>query len=247
MARALRLLFGACGTFGCFGNQAGQPLAKLPAVQLEALMATTNPSGGSITLNLLPADPSQCPKLADSVQADVNGQALRLAETGGWLSRKGGEKYCQPPSFEGSGLPLSGDAVIHVRDATATFELDAPGVLSAMSTTLVQPAGGALQPGAMATVQLAPLVGTIVHALVVFVPAGATTASLQVEFPSGGSTLSVSNDRMSFNVPTGTAPGAGTLQLSFSVAVSPTACQGPATCAAQTGGKSSMATSIVSP
>ena len=170
-------------------------------------MATTNPSGGSITLNMLPQDRSQCPKLADSVQADVNGQALRLAETGGWLSRKGGEKYCQPPSFEGSGLPLSGDAVIHVRDATATFELHAPGVLSAMTTTLVQPAGGALQPGATATVQLAPLVGTIVHALVVFVPAGASTASLQVEFPSDGSTLSVSNDRMSFNVPTGPRQG----------------------------------------
>ncbi len=246
IAKALPLLLAACGALGCFGDE-GQPLAKQPPLRLEALLATTNPSGGSITLNLLPQDQSQCPKLADSVEADVNGQSLTFAATGGWSTRKGGDKYCEPPAFQGSGLALSGDAAIHVGDLTATFELDAPGVLTAMNTTLVQPAGAALATGGAATVQLAPLVGTISHALVVFVPSGASTASFQAEFPDDGPSLSVSDGQMSFNVPAGTSPGAGTLQLSFSVTVIPTLCRGPAACAAQTGGKTSIATSVAMP
>ena len=244
VVRSLGLFFGAYGFLGCFTGQAGQPLAKIPPVQVQALLSTTEPSGGTATLYIVPQDLTQCPKVADSTRADINGIALILSDSGGWRDRKGGFKYCAPPQFDGTGIPLTGDAMVRLHDSTATFELDAPGALLPMSLALVQPADGVLRPGAAAEIQITPTVGAITHASIGFLPTSASATSFSVEFPSSASNLSVSNSVLSFTVPSTTAPAVGSLKLSVSIAVTPSRCKGPAVCAAQTGGSGSIATSV---
>ena len=158
------------------------------------------------------------------------------------MSKAGRRHY-----FEGSGFTLSGDAVIRLRDATATFELDAPAALTPTTTALLRPANGILNPGAMAGVQLTPSVGPITHASIGFVPSGGGASAFSVEFPSSQSNLSVSGNVMAFNVPADTAPAPGALELSLLLAITPTLCQGPAACSAQTGGLYWIESSVESP
>jgi len=230
---------------GCFGGQQGQPLAKLPPIQVQALLDATPTNGAAITLNLLPQDLSICPKIADNVQATINGKALGLYDAGGTRQRKGGASYCEPPSFKGSGIPLAGDATIRLHDGTADFTVVAPGALRAATTTLVQPSNGVLLPGQTGQVQLAPSLGTVTYATVSFVPTNATTAAFYVEYPGKGASLS--GDTISFAVPTTATAATGSVQTLASVDVAVSQCQGPAACAVQTGVGGTVPASVGGP
>jgi hypothetical protein len=212
---------------------------------MQALLDVTPAAGASLGLNLLPPDASQCPKIADNVQATINGRALSLSDSGGWRSRKGGAMYCEPPRFDGAGIPLSGDATIVLHDATADFSATAPGALRAATITLVQPADGALHPGQSAQIQLSPHIGTATYARVSFVPTAASTSSFYVEYPGSGASLS--GDVVSFSVPAAAPQAAGSLQVTASLAVATTVCQGPASCAVQTGVFGTVAASVAAP
>ena len=230
---------------GCFASQPGQPLAKLPPVQVQALIDATPADGAALTLNLLPQDPAVCPKIADSVQATINGRALGLYDAGGTRQRKGGASYCEPPSFKGSGIPLAGDATIRLHDATGDFTVVAPGALRKATATLVQPSNGVLQPGQMGQIQLTPSIGTVTYATVSFVAASATTAAFYVEYPGKGASLS--GDTISFSVPTTAAAATGSVQTLASLDVAVSQCQGPAACTVQTGVGGTVPASVGGP
>src|SRR5215468_6252222 len=88
-ARRAGLVAGPWALLACSAQRA-QPLDQLPPVSLQVLMTTRNVQGASVTFNILTQDANKCFKLADSVQADINGHALSLLDAGGSLSTKGG-------------------------------------------------------------------------------------------------------------------------------------------------------------
>jgi len=164
LVRAVGLLAGPALFVGCTAQPA-QQLGQLPPVELQVLMSTRNvQSGANATINVLTLDPNKCFKLADSVEATINGHSLPLTDAGGTLSRKGGATYCEPPHFDGANLPLVGDATIQLHDSTAVFSAGAPAALSGVVAMMLQPIDGVMLSGQTVQIGLAPNIGTINHA-----------------------------------------------------------------------------------
>jgi len=233
IARTVAFLLSAYGGVACAAS--GRRLAELPPVAVQVLLSTTTEGGASATINVLPKDVAECPALAGNVRAEVNGRALILSDAGGWRRRKGGHRYCEPPRFEGAGIPLASDGRIRLRDDSTEFAIDAPEALRGVTVALVQPSDGVMRPGTSVRLVLTPSTGTVLHATVTFRPTNAATASFFAEYPAGTLPLSVTGVVLSLVVPANPPPSAGSLQVAATLARTVSRCQGPASCTVQTG------------
>jgi len=235
LLRTSAFLLSCYGAAACAAPARGQQLGELPPIHVQVLLSTTTAGGASATLNILPKDPADCPALASNVRAEVNGRALLLSDAGGWRRRKGGQRYCEPPRFDGAGIPLGGDASVRLRDDGKEFAIDAPGGLRAATVALIQPGDGVMRAGARVQLALTPSIGAVSHATVSFRPTNAVTASFFAEYPAGALPLSVADGVLSFVVPANPPPGTGSLQVAATLARAVSRCQGPARCTVQTG------------
>jgi hypothetical protein len=240
------VLWGLCPLWGCLPGQKGQPLAQLsPAVTVQVLINVSSTGGSTASVNVFPVDNTQCPKVGDDVTATLNGKGLGLAENGGFRRRKGGDMYCEPPRFEGSGITLSGDLTVVLHDASATWTVVSPGALRTVNAVWDQPANGAMVPGQRAAIRLQPSFGTITYARVGFVPTGASTSSFFVEYPGADALLSAGS--LSFSVSATAAASSGSLHVTAALDVPTSQCDGPSGCKIQTGVDSTIAASVGAP
>jgi hypothetical protein len=239
------VFWGLCPLWGCVAGQKGQPLAQLPPVTVQVLINVSPSGGASAGVNLLPVDTTQCPKIGDDVKATIDGRALGLSETGGFRRRKGGDMYCEPPRFDGPGIPLSGDLTLELHDTSATWTVAAQGALRTAGVVWDQPADGAMVAGQRAAIRLQPTFGTITYARVGFVPTGASTSSFFVEYPGADALLSAG--ALSFSVPATAAAASGALHVSASIDVPASRCEGPSACKVQTGVDGTVAASVGAP
>ena len=247
LVRAAGLLAGPPLFVGCTAQPA-QQLGQLPPVELQVLMSTRNvQSGANATINVLTLDPNTCFKLADSVEATINGHSLPLTDAGGTLSRKGGATYCEPPHFDGANLPLVGDATIQLHDSTAVFSAGAPAALSGVVAMMLQPIDGVMLSGQTVQIGLAPNIGTINHATDAYRPTSDGSLAFSGEYPSSAATLSVSGAGLSFAVPASTPAGAGTLEITATISIPVSSCLGPAACTVQMGMGSVLTASVGGP
>ncbi len=110
---------------------------------------------------------------------------------------KEGIRYCEPAQFVGTGIPLTGDLTLELRDTSASWTVAAQGALRTAGALWDQPPNGAMVAGQRAAIRLEPTFGTITYAIVSFLPTGASTSSFFVEYPGG---LSPSAGTLSFSV-----------------------------------------------